>query len=117
MTFAEKTSILRNICGMTVDDLSDDTLVAYLNIAEGIILRKCYPTLPDTGTLTMPKKYGYLQVEIANELIQKRGAEGETSHTENSVARYYESAGVSSSLLNQIVPCARVVAVTGEKTS
>jgi len=45
-----------------------------------------------------------LQLEIATYLLNKRGAEGQTAHSENGISRSYESADVPSSMLNQIVP-------------
>ena len=42
-------------------------------------------------------------------MISKRGAEGETSHSENGVSRSYASAGVSEELLREITPKVGVV--------
>jgi hypothetical protein len=42
-------------------------------------------------------------------MFNKRGAEGETSHSENGVSRTYSSASVSEELLREITPKAGVV--------
>ena len=49
------------------------------------------------------------QVEVAAYLLNKRGAEGETAHSENGISRSYEDGDVPSSLLRDIVPYAGVV--------
>jgi hypothetical protein len=42
-------------------------------------------------------------------MFNKRGAEGETAHSENGVSRTYQSANVSEDLLKEITPKAGVV--------
>ena len=42
-------------------------------------------------------------------LINKRGAEGETTHNENGINRAYESASVPESLLGRVTPFAGVI--------
>ena len=44
------------------------------------------------------------QVEIAVYLMNKRGAEGESAHSENGVSRTYENGDVPASMLRGIVP-------------
>lgn len=117
MTEQEKLDNLRAMCGMSSTEISDTTLTIYLGNAKNIILRKAYPLVADFAAIAMPVKYDSLQVEIANELVLKRGAEGEISHNENGVNRSYESGGVSSFLLNQIVPCTRVITITNESAT
>jgi hypothetical protein len=45
-----------------------------------------------------------LQCEIAAYLLNKRGAEGQTSHTENGITRNYGGADVPESMLSSIIP-------------
>lgn len=54
----------------------------------------------------MPERYEYVQVEIAVYLINKRGAEGETAHSENGISRTYDNADIPSALLRDVVPFA-----------
>ena len=108
--------MLRAICGLTVEELSDDSLMAYFNIAADVVLRRAYPFLTDFTGVEVPARYITVQLQIANELISKRGAEGEVIHIEDNIHRDYENAYVSQALLNQIVPYAKVMGVAYENT-
>lgn len=59
----------------------------------------------------VPEAYGHLQVEVAEYMLNKRGAEGELSHNENGVNRSYENADIPASLLRSygIVGTAEVI--------
>ena len=103
MTEVEKLSMLRIMVGQPNDgDWTDDMLISYLAIAGNAIINRAYP-YDDTVT-EVPRRYGYLQCEIANYLLNKRGAEGQTNHSENGISRSYENAGVPESMLSEIVP-------------
>lgn len=54
-------------------------------------------------------KYDAVHVEIAAYMINKRGAEGEVSHSENGVSRTYEDGDIPPSLLRAITPVAGVL--------
>jgi hypothetical protein len=43
-------------------------------------------------------------VEIAAYLLNKRGAEGQTSHSENGISRGYESGSIPESMLSDVLP-------------
>ena len=108
MTEVEKLSMLRVMVGQPNEgDWSDDVLNSYLAIAGRKILNRAYP-YDDTVT-EVPRRYGYLQCDIANYLLNKRGAEGQTSHSENGVSRSYESADVPESMLSEIIPHVGVI--------
>lgn len=49
-------------------------------------------------------KYLGTQIEIAVEMYNKIGAEGQISHEENGLIRGYEKGSVSDSLIKQITP-------------
>lgn len=49
------------------------------------------------------------QVEIAAYMLNKRGAEGETAHSENGVSRSYEDGDIPATLLRRITPMAGVL--------
>lgn len=85
------------------DSVADELLLAYLEDAKGIVLNRRYPFGYPDGTEVEPK-YETVQVRIALELFSKQGAEGEVSHSENGISRGYESASVSPSLLNMVIP-------------
>lgn len=82
------------------DDINfynDDLLNIYLNDASDIICTLRNSNIVET-------QYLNTQLKIAVELFNKRGAEGQTSHSENGIGRNYESANVSPSLLAEITP-------------
>lgn len=95
----EKLLIVRAMVG---DAESDNLLLTYLMIAGRKILARAFPY--DCRQKDVPAQYDYLQCEIAAYLLNKRGAEGQTSHSENSITRNYESADVPASMLNAITP-------------
>ena len=103
MTEVEKLSMLRIMVGQPNDgDWADDVLISYLNIAGRKIVNRAYP-YDDTVT-EVPRRYSYLQCEIATYLLNKRGAEGQVGHTENGINRSYEKADVPESMLSEIIP-------------
>lgn len=103
MTDAEKLSMLKTMTG----EKDEDVLSTYLSIAGNKILKRAYPF--DTTVTKVPDQYAYNQVEIAAYLLNKRGAEGETAHSENGISRSYEDGDVPPSLLREIVPCASLI--------
>lgn len=86
---------------------TDEVLSAYLNLAGGKIIAKAYPY--NSEVTEVPAQYHYLQVEIAAYMLNKRGAEGQTSHTENGITRQYENADVPASMLKAITPYCGVI--------
>ena len=104
MTDVEKLSLCRVMVDQpaTVDGWSDDVLISYLNLAGQKIINRAYP-YDDTVT-EVPRRYSYLQCEIAAYLLNKRGAEGEVSHSENGISRTYENADVPDSMLSDVIP-------------
>lgn len=103
LTRNDKLSLLKTVSGETDDGI----LAAYLDMAGAHILRKAYPYRSDV--ISVPDKYAQLQVEIACYLLGKRGAEGESAHSENGISRTYESASVPESMLKQVIPYAQVI--------
>lgn len=103
MTEIEKLSMLRVMVGQPNEgDWSDEVLTSYLAIAGRKIINRAYP-YDDTVT-EVPRRYGYLQCDIATYLLNKRGAEGQTAHSENGISRSFESADVPESMLKEVVP-------------
>lgn len=107
MTISEKIAMLNVLTGETI---SESTASAYLALAGQKILQRAYPYGAESAEI--PLRYETLQVEIAAYLYLKRGAEGETSHSENGITRQYEAASVPDSMLKQVVPCVKVVGRT-----
>lgn len=103
MVDVEKLAMLRIMVGQPNEgDWADDVLISYLAIAGRKIINRAYP-YDDTVT-DVPHRYDYLQCEIAAYLLNKRGAEGETAHSENGINRTYENADVPDSMLSDVIP-------------
>lgn len=84
------------------DDILDETIEAYLDIAKGIIMEIQHPFSDYPNDVDV--RYHILQVRIAMQIYSKAGAEGEISHTEGSITRSYSSADVSADLIDKIAP-------------
>lgn len=81
---------------------NDDLSRVICDMARQVVVRKCYPF--GTGCELVPEKYEHKQLEIAVFIYNKRGAEGETSHSENGINRSYETASIPLSMTKDIIP-------------
>lgn len=108
MSNEEKLILLKSMIGQVDDseNWTDDILLTYLDVAGRKILIRAYPY---KDVEEVPNKYNALQCEIAIYLLNKRGAEGETSHSENGISRSYENADVPESMLSAVTPYCGVV--------
>lgn len=104
MTRDEKLSALKAVVGGSD---TDEVLSTYLKLAGMKIIAKAYPY--KTDVTEVPVQYDLLQVEIAAYMLNKRGAEGETSHSENGISRSYENADIPDSMLKAITPYCGVI--------
>ena len=100
MTDEEKLATLRKMLdeGDTVSDAIANT---YLAAAEKAVINLVYP-FGDVSEKTMPEKYEYEQIEIAAYMLNKRGAEGETAHTDGGTSRTFETGDIPISLRARI---------------
>ena len=89
------------------EKVTDAELEDILESAKAVILSRRFPFGEQPEEIE--NKYNDLQIRIAVEMFNKRGAEGETAHSENGVNRSYSSASVSEELLREITPKAGVV--------
>ncbi len=89
------------------ENTTDIELEDLLESAKAVILSRRFPF--GEQPTEIEDRYKDLQIRIAVEMFNKRGAEGETSHSENGVSRSYSSASVSEELLREITPKAGVV--------
>lgn len=103
MTDYEKSAMVKAMSG----EQDDDVVSAYLYLAGQKILRLAYPF--DEDVTEVPAKYEHVQIDAAVYLLNKRGAEGETSHGENGISRTYEDADLPASMLRDVVPYCGVV--------
>lgn len=88
-------------------DNNSALLEELLESAKEIILSRRFPhsDWPDE----VEPRYRGLQIRIALDLYNKRGAEGELAHSENGISRTYTAGWVSRDLLDEIVPKCGVV--------
>lgn len=103
MTTDELYGLVQTMTGVTDTAILD----AYIQQAGDAVLRHAYPY--DDSQTTVPDKYQRVQADIAVYMINKRGAEGESSHSENGVSRVYEDGDIPPTLLRRIMPVAGVV--------
>ena len=88
---------------------SQEALSAALLTAKYAILSRAYPYVADIESVAFPTRYDMLQVDIANVLIKKAGADGQLEHSENGIARVYESADIPQSMLMPVIPHVGVI--------
>ena len=84
-------------------------LSAYLSRAADIVFHRAYPYAGDDDEVRVPKKYQHVQIAVAEYMLNKRGAEGQTQHIENGVHRNYGSADIPDDMLSSIVPYVGVI--------
>lgn len=98
MTREEKRTALAALLAPDTD--TDEVLDAMVDQAGAEILNKMYPFgYPDWTEI--PARYEQLQVRLAAELYTKRGAEGQTTHSENGISRTWPE---KSAILRMVVP-------------
>lgn len=99
MTEEEKLLILKTLLDSSD---TDEVLSVYLKLAGRKIIARAYPYDPEVTEV--PTQYDTLQCEIAAYMLNKRGAEGQTAHSENGISRTYENADIPTSMLRVITP-------------
>ena len=102
MTDEEKLTMLKSM----TEETDNDVLSTYLTLAKGVVLSRAYPYTEEDK---VPAKYDTVHVEIAAYMLNKRGAEGQTSHSENGISRSYENADIPSSMLKVVTPHVGVI--------
>lgn len=104
MTDKEKAQMLVRL--LQPEEVDEALAEDYITLSKYVVLNRRYPFGIPEGE-EVPEKYEALQVQIAIDLYNRRGAEGQISHTENQISRSWSDAQVSPSLLNRIVPVAK----------
>ncbi len=89
------------------ENVNDVELEDILESAKAVILSRRFPF--GEYPQELEERYKDLQIRIAVEMFNKRGAEGEVAHSENGISRTYQSANVSEDLLKEITPKGRVI--------
>ena len=85
------------------DSRFDGLVPHYLEIAKSAVVSRLFPYANRTWE-DVPAKHHARTVDIAVYLVNRRGAEGETSHQESGISRSYESAGIPKRLLSGMPP-------------
>lgn len=98
MSDNDKLVLLKNMIAPDTD--TDEVLTATISEAGSLILNRMYPFGYPEGT-TIPARYERLQIQLAVELYSRRGAEGQTTHSENGISRSWPE---KNRLLSMIVP-------------
>ena len=98
MTSAEKRAALATTLAPDTD--TDEVLDGVLADAEALVLNRMYPFGYPDG-MAVPSRYERIQIQLAAELYSKRGAEGQTSHSETGISRSWAE---KSALLNRVLP-------------
>jgi hypothetical protein len=80
----------------------ESVLSAYIAGAKSIVLSRAFPF--DSTVEEVPTRYHMLVCRIAQDLFNRRGAEGQTAHSENGYSRTWGAESVSKDLLSEIVP-------------
>ena len=85
------------------DEEDEEIISAFLAMAGDSVCKYCDP-YKRSERETLLEEYGGVQARIAAYFLNKRGAEGENSHSENGISRGYESGDIPDSLLRELTP-------------
>ena len=104
MTNAEKITMVKALS----DETSDEVVSAFLSMAGDAVVN-----FADSSHTVDPDdildKYSGVQCRLAALWLNKRGWEGQVSHSENGISRTYEVGDIPPSFLREITPyCAAV---------
>lgn len=116
MTNAEKINLIETILTDGGDVPSSTTLNAYVDISGREILSWMYHQIggiPSDCT-AVPERYEMIQVYAVVAGYTQAGAEGQSGHTENGVARTFRYSDMLDYIHRNILPYARVGAVSAE---
>lgn len=90
------------------DETSTDVISAFLSMAGDAVCNYVDP-YKSCKPEDILDRYSGVQVRVAAYFLNKRGADGELTHSENGVARTYEAGDIPASLLRELVPMCGVI--------
>ena len=99
MTNTEKVAIVKDMTNET----DENTISRFLSMAGETIYSYVDPYRQSSKEKVL-EMYGATQIKAAAYYLNKRGAEGQSAHTENGIARTYENGDLPSSLLRELTP-------------
>lgn len=85
------------------DEKDEDIISVFLEMAGDSVCKYCDP-YKRVERETLLDEYGGVQARIAAYFLNKRGADGESAHSENGTSRSYESGDIPESLLRELTP-------------
>lgn len=107
MTTAEKLAMVKAMLGISGD--TEDTLITtYLTSAEREIITWRYSygqSLPDS----VPVEYEMTQVHAVVAGYSQRGAENQTSHSENGINRSFSYADMVAYIRSNVIPLCKIM--------
>ena len=101
--------MITTIQGLLDDARFEQYIPSYLSVAQAQVTARLYPFQPEATWANVPEKYHMLTCDIVVYLINRRGSEGETQHSESGVLRGYESAGIPNTYLRALTPFAGAI--------
>ena len=108
----QETSLLNDIVTYLQDDFEEGQQDVLLILIKNAIREVCNRRYPfgytEQQRSVVIEKYYNVIFDIVVYLHAKQGAEGQTSHNENSISRGYGSAGIPEDYLSSIVPMVKV---------
>ena len=107
MSDADKLNRIKTILGIS-SDAEDTLLMEYLSMAKDEILSWMYgDTIPQDVT-EVPTRYEQTQVQSVIEGFSIAGAEGQTQHSENGIARVFRYPDMLAYIHSHVIPLVQV---------
>ena len=88
MTADEKLEMVKAMLGLAEDDSEDERLTVYLSAAEKDIIRWRY-SYSGNAPKEVPEEYEMTQIMAVIAGFSQSGAEGQATHSENSISRTF----------------------------
>ena len=106
MTDAEKLTMVKSMLGIT-DTSMDALLTTYLTASQREILtwRYSYGEIPNS----VPVEYEMTQINAVVAGFSQRGAENQTGHSENGIARQFSYSDMIQYIRSNVIPLCKVL--------
>lgn len=101
---------------LSPETVTTEEVLPYVLIAKEIMLNRLYPFC-EWDTVSLPPRYDMLHCSATIELWNRRGAEGQISHSENGISRTWANSILSPFLINLLIPQVGSVVKTVETTT
>lgn len=108
MTTAEKLAQVKSLLNITGTDL-DTQLTVFLTFAKNEILAWLYSGKTPDDVTDVPERYIPTQIQAVVVGFSQSGADGQISHTENSISRTWKYDSMVSFIRSSVVAYAQVL--------